>query len=247
MVLGRTGPGFALDRAIDEVLKPWKDRDEPVVVLFSGGVDSGLLAWELRRSPRLRLFTAGAPHSADLPTAHEAARNLHLPWTGREVGPSEVIRIAMEQEPELAGLPAVDRSVQIALAVAIAHAPRGPLLCGQGIDELFGGYAHFRGLPTSDAVRRAESDLHKLLVQDWPRTVRIAARLGRTVMAPYLDPRFRDAALAIPPDERLAGDPPKAWFRSWARQRGLPETLALRPKRAFQYSSGFDRILRQSA
>lgn len=238
-------PVLDLDRAVDEILRPWKERDDPVVVLFSGGVDSSLLAWELRGSRRLRLLTVGAPESSDLVTAHEAARILHLRWTGREIGRSAVQRIAHDLEPELAGLSGVDRSVQVALAVALAETPRSPLLCGQGIDELFGGYAHYRGLGPEHAARRSTADLEKLLSQDWPRTVRIAARFDRAVTAPYLDPRFVASALALPAEQRLASGPPKAWFRSFARRRGLPEILATRPKRAFQYSSGFDRVLRQ--
>ena len=242
---GSANPASALDQALDDILRPWRERQEPVVVLFSGGLDSSLLAWELRGSHRLRLLTVGAPQSSDLVTAHEAARILRLPWTGREVGHSEVRRIAHELETELAGLSAVDRSVQIALAVALTEATHSPILCGQGIDELFGGYAHYRGLAPEDAARRSSADLDKLLSQDWPRTVRIAERLDRSVTAPYLDPRFVAGALALPSEERLVNDPPKAWFRSFARRRGLPEVLAARPKRAFQYSSGFDRILRR--
>ena len=242
----RGDPEIAIDRAIDEVLRPWKELLEPVVVLFSGGLDSGLLAWELRGFTRLRLVTVGAPHSPDLGTAHEAARMLRLRWTGREVSPTEVERLARELERELVDLSAVDRSVQVAMAVALAEGPAGPLLCGQGTDELFGGYAHYRGLSPEEAARRSAADLEKLLNHDWPRTIQVAARLGRSVTAPYLDPRFVSAALALPPEVRLASDPPKAWFRSFARRRGLPEALVTRPKRAFQYSSGVDRILRRS-
>jgi len=235
-----------LDLVLDQVLAPWRGGPDDVGVLFSGGVDSSLLAWELRNAPGLRLFTVGTRESRDLAAADAGARLLGLPWTGSVVTAVEVRRMAREIGDELQGLGPVDRSVQTAFALAMEHAAPVRLACGQGADELFLGYAHYRGLAPEAAGLRSETDLKKLLERDWPRTRRIAQRLGRSVAAPYLDERFVAAARRIPVDERVPAPVPKSWFRTWARHRGLPESLASRPKRALQFGTGVDRILRSS-
>jgi len=238
-------PWFAaLDRTWTPVLTRWNDDPEPLAVLFSGGIDSGLLAWELRDRPGTTLHTVGTGRSNDLAIARGAADALHLPWSGFEVARSDLDTLVERLSQEFASIPSSRRSILLSLAVAISRAPESHLLCGQGADELFLGYAHFQGLSPSEASERSEDDLRQLLAHDWPWTERIAARLGRRISAPYLDPGFREAARSIPIHVRLPRSAAKAFFRRWARHRGLPEAIATRPKRALQFSSGIDRLMK---
>jgi asparagine synthase (glutamine-hydrolysing) len=240
----QTGARFdRLDAALEVAL-----ADLPpgvLVVLFSGGVDSGLLAWELRARPAVTLSTFGLAGSADVRSAASSAPLVGLPWHSTTAGPEEVRRVAAEVIDWVGPLTATELAVETSLALAMQRAAPGTIVCGQGIDELFFGYAHYRGIPTEAAVGRGEEDLARLLTRVWPREREIARRLDRTLVAPYLDGRFVDAARAIPPAERLTGDPAKAVFRAWARHRGLPEELVNRPKKALQYGSGVARLLRK--
>jgi asparagine synthase (glutamine-hydrolysing) len=224
-------------------MSPWIREPRPLVLLFSGGVDSGLLAWELRLRTDVTLSTVGSAGSADLAAARDASRRIGLPWVPGEVSAEEVQSVRDRIACDLADASPVQRSVQTAWAVALARAPPGEVLCGQGPDELFLGYAHYRGLDPESAAHRAASDLADLEEREWPRSRRIAERLGRTVGAPFLDPAFITAARAIPVRDRMGGPVPKELFRRWAMHRGLPEAIAARPKRALQYGSGIDRIL----
>ena len=246
--MGTTGVAegwFALDAAWEDALAAFRAGRPDLGVLFSGGVDSALIAWELRRCPGLTLSTVGTPRSPDLSAAEAGAVLLGIPWTPTTVGESEVLELARTLEDETQGLPPVARSVLVAFALVVQRAPVRELLCGQGADELFLGYAHYRGLSASDAARRSQQDLERVLREDWPRSQRIARRLGKTVESPYLHRGFIEAALRIPIELRLPQPVPKAFFRDWARHRGLPELLAERPKRALQFGSGVDRILRR--
>jgi asparagine synthase (glutamine-hydrolysing) len=232
-----------LDIALEAALAPWGSTRSPLALLFSGGVDSGLLAWELRRRSGLVLSTVGTSGSADLLRAGESATELGLPWLKSEVTGPEVRAAEDRLRRHLGDLPRTARSVLVAFALAVARAPADTILCGQGADELFLGYAHFRGLAGADADSRSDSDLHQLIERDWPRSQRIAAELGRTVIAPYLSPEFVEAARAVPIELRIDGATPKRFFREWAMHRGLPAGIALRPKRAMQYGSGIDRFI----
>lgn len=234
-----------LDFAITAALGPLTKGAREIALLFSGGVDSSLLAWELRNVPGLTLGTMGLAGSPDLASARSAARALGLPWSPTIVSVEEVRAAARAIGPETAGTGPVGRSVLTAIALALERALPGTVVCGQGADEMFLGYAHFRGLGAEDAARRSEEDLRRLTEEDWPRSQRIARRWGRLIEAPYLHPEFVGAARATPIERRLPGSLTKEFFRAWARHRGLPQELTQRPKRALQYGSGIDRALRR--
>ncbi|MGA8275371.1 MAG: asparagine synthase-related protein [Thermoplasmata archaeon] len=231
----------ALTRALDG-LPPAVPRS----LLFSGGVDSGLLAWELRRDPDVTLSTVGLEGSEDLAAAEKAALELQLPWVRIALSDEEVLAMARRIDAETRSLSPTARSVEVALALAVHRAPPGLVLCGQGADELFYGYAHFQGLDDEAARHRGEADLHYLLTDAWPRTQRVAATMGREIVAPYLDPGFLSVVEEIPLSDRRASPVPKEAFRSFARRRGLPVSIADRPKKALQYGTGVDRLLRRS-
>lgn len=232
-----------LDAAFALAMAPWRERRSPICLLFSGGVDSGAIAWELRRHPALTLYTMGVAGSPDLRAAEDGAALLGLRWVRRQVNATDVRDLGDRVRGSLHDLGRTARSVQTAFALALERAPPGVLLCGQGADELFLGYAHFGGLDSPAAERRSNDDLDRLLDRDWPRSQSIAERLGREVAAPYLDPGFVRSARSIPIELRLPRPTPKDFFRRWALRRGVPAPIALRPKRALQYGSGVDRLL----
>jgi asparagine synthase (glutamine-hydrolysing) len=233
-----------LDSALAEALRPARTAPGALGVLFSGGVDSALLAWELRGRPSVTLYTLGRTVSSDLPAGKAGAERLGLPWEGLPVDRDEVRAAERRFSQELIGIAEVSRRVLLALGIAIAKAGSRRLVCGQGVDELFLGYAHYRGLSPEEAEQRSHEDLHRLHESDWPRTLRIAEKCGKEILAPYLHPRFEEQALRVPIDLRRPRDVPKRFFREWAVERGLPRELAERPKKAVQYGSGVDALVR---
>jgi asparagine synthase (glutamine-hydrolysing) len=237
----------ALDAGLEEALRVVFGLGQPPVVLFSGGVDSGLLAWELRRLPGTSLVTVGTEGAEDLHEAERRAPVLDVPWQAVVLDDPRLERVEREARSDLVGVPGPRRGIFVALAAAFAETPPGPLVCGQGADELFLGYAHYRGLSSQAAGARASADLDGLLRDDWPRTVGLARRWGHDVLAPYLHPAFVKAATDVPISARAPDGSPKAFLRAWAQHRGLPAVLADRPKRALQYGSGVDRWLRRRA
>ena len=239
-----TGHWDELNRALDESLRTVRSWPGPIGVLFSGGVDSSLLAWELRRQPGVTLWTMGREGSSDLSAGRSAARLLGLEWSGVVVGLDQVRSAEQRFASALTGLPKVSLDVLLSLALAIEGAGSPLLVCGQGVDELFLGYAHYAKLSAPDAERRSRQDLDRLHDTDWPRTQAIAEVAGKTIVAPYLSPAFERAARRVPTEWRLPSDLPKRFFREWAVSRGLPVGLSLRPKKALQYGSGVAALAR---
>ena len=177
-----------LDAAFERAISPWEKPETPVTLLFSGGVDSGLLAWALRHHPGLTLITVGVRGSPDLRAAEESAALIGTRWVSSEITAPEVRELADRTRADTVDLPRTTRNVLIAFALALDRAPRTPILCGQGVDELFLGYAHFHGLGPAEAAKRSQADLRVLLERDWPRSRadRTADRTdgGRAVSTP---------------------------------------------------------------
>jgi asparagine synthase (glutamine-hydrolysing) len=214
---------------------------ERVSLLFSGGLDSSLLAYLLPADLPATLVTIGTPGAADLEAARDAALRLGRSLDIHALDPPEIQAAWQRWEPELGAVREPTRSVAFAFLLAMGAAPSGPVLCGQGADELFYGYAHFRGLSIEAARRRSTEDLAALERVEWPRAVRIGRSLGREPRAPYLDIRVRAAAAEFAPP--VPGEPPKVALRRVAALAGLPTELVERPKRALQYGSGVSKAL----
>ncbi len=236
-----------LDDAWEPIAERWRRASGPVELLFSGGVDSGLLAWELRGRADLSLTTVGTLGARDVEAARAAGVRLGLPWRTVTVGDAELRAVALRTSDRWSDVPAARRSIFVSLALAIASTGPSEVLLGQGADELFLGYAHFRGLGPAEAAARSVSDLRQLRSSDWPRTQSIAEEFGRRVAAPFLEPEFVAAAAGLPVELRMPDPEPKSLFRRWAVHRGLPTELAARPKRALQFGSGVDRLWRHTA
>ncbi len=249
--LNPIGPSFPLDEATMEMLAQELgasvarsiDHSRTVSLLFSGGIDSSLLACMVRGRSSLRPVVVGTRGSRDIPQALSAAGLIGETVLPTFVAEEEVRSIIVRWGPEVGALKEPDRSVMVALIAGIEAAPRGRVLCGQGADELFLGYAHFRGLSKLAARDRRDADLKRLIESEWPRAVRIANLLDRDLRSPYLDPEFVQRILATPIEWHLPGPTNKPILRSLARRAHVPEALVTRPKRAMQYGSGISRLV----
>src|SRR5271170_1987694 len=111
-------PAFReLDLAMDAALGRLPSQ-EPIVVLFSGGVDSGLLGWELRKRRGVTLHTFGLPHSADPIAARRAATLLELPHHEGTATLEEVLSEGKQVASWVGPLTPTETSIETAFALA---------------------------------------------------------------------------------------------------------------------------------
>ncbi|NOZ76606.1 MAG: hypothetical protein GXO65_02810 [Euryarchaeota archaeon] len=238
-----------LDRALLEAVE--KAAVGEFGVLFSGGLDSSLIVkycMDLGRRPVL--YSAGMAGSGELRHVREAGSAFGLEH--------RVVVIAMEDLPGLAGKVAAitgDPSpmtvgIGVPLYAAMKRAGEDGLdcvLCGQGADELFGGYHRYKameGAVLEEALRR---DAEAVYRRDLQRDLALAEACSVRLKAPYLDPAVAELAGSIPVSWKLRGGRGKVILREVGRLRGLPEAIYDRKKKAVQYSSGVDRALRKLA
>jgi asparagine synthase (glutamine-hydrolysing) len=229
--------------------------DVPVGVFLSGGLDSSLVAAIMARHHAdahgpVHSFAAGTAGSSDLAAARRVADHLGLVHHERVYDADEVVSVLPDvvrsiesYEPSLvrSAVPNYLLSEHTASVVKM-------VLTGEGADELFAGYDHYRDLP--EAGLRAElvrnlAGLHNLNLQ---RCDRVTMAFGLEARVPFLDRDVVNLAARMPVAWLLPGGhgQEKALLRE-AFAGWLPEEILWRPKEQFGDGSGTAAVMAEQA
>lgn len=229
-----------------------------VGVAFSGGLDSSVTA-KLAQDAGLKvnLLTVALEGQEELDHAERASRELGLPLLVRPRSPDEVesyVRrvLWLIEEPNLMKL-----SVAIPLhwaAELCSSLNIRVMLVGQGGDELFGGYARFARILGSQgraeaeaAIFRSIADAHEI---NYQRDEQATAVHKVELRSPFAHPDVVSFAITLPLEHKVKspGDRVrKHVLRRAALELGIPDTIALRPKRAIQHATGVEKAIRNLA
>jgi asparagine synthase (glutamine-hydrolysing) len=118
-----------------------------VGIIFSGGIDSVIIAWIAKKMvPDVICYTGGVHGSNDILYARQIAKKLDLKLRVNELSQDEVERMIPDVintiEDTNAGQ--VEVAIPVYAAVKLAHEDGiNVMFSGQGADELFGGYAWY--------------------------------------------------------------------------------------------------------
>ena len=251
--------GITQEAAIELLAKYLKNSISKVVgdktgILFSGGVDSALLAHLLnQKSGKAILVSSSAEGARDRTHTEDAARILGMDIKSVEIT-SELVWSIL---PEVVYAAETDNRMDIEIALPFFLCSKEGrklgvkyMVSGQGPDELFAGYARHVRLFETQGPRALEKQLRQEVAvtheANISRDERVIAAHGLQAFFPYLDPRFTQLALSLPADWKVRpNETPerKVLFRHLARRMGLPDILANTPKKATQYSSGSSKML----
>jgi len=227
-ILGTNGEDEVL-QALDHAVKVRVSGQlGPLLILFSGGLDSTLLACLAHRHLDTSLsidlcnvcFSDGA--SADRQASRLAAEEL------RHVSPGRLFRL-IEVNATLADVDAdgsrlarllkpastlMDRNIGAALHLAaqgrglvngqLYHSPSRVVLLGTGADEQAGGYGRhrtaFRNGGVDGLVAELEADVNRLWLRNLGRDDRLVSDVSREARFPFLDERVVHALATVPMD-----------------------------------------------
>lgn len=226
---------------------------DKVGIIFSGGVDSTILAKIcLNLGVKPELYTVGKEESPDLEFSLKAAEVMELPLYTHTVTVEEVKRctpLVLEAIGEWNIMKlGVGMTAYMASELASQNGLR-VLLSGQGADELFGGYHRYLkifkekgNVLQDDLWRDVKNIYHVNLERDDAVTMAHSVELR----VPYLDLQVINMAMDIPisykiknVDDRLR----KCILRDVALELDVPDFIARRPKKAAQYGSGIHQLL----
>lgn len=213
-------------------------------LLFSGGLDSAILAFLAKKSgANPLLITTGTKNSEDILFSRKIAAELGMELEEKVLSPSEIHEL-YKKTAELTG-EASFMKIELGLlllACCEAAKERGIqlLVSGAGAEELFLGYHSHSQKCTAgedlESLRRRE--LAGLYEKDMRRSEGIAKAFGIRLALPFLGEKVVKAAFSIPAKENFKGGENKAVLRRLARELGVPESACSRRKRAMQYGSG---------
>jgi asparagine synthase (glutamine-hydrolysing) len=247
-----------LQRMLEQSVRVRISGTNGIAVAFSGGLDSSVIAFLAKKcGANVQLVHVSLENRPETEEARRAADELEVPIQAclfKEADVEKVVSKVVEliEEPD---------PVKVSIGVPFywtaektAEAGFRVLLAGQGADELFGGYQRYindyllygkekvRRTMFNDAVRLHESNIE--------RDVKICSFHDVALRLPYASYEIADFALSLPVElkiEKKADSLRKLVLRKVAENIGLPASIAQKPKRAVQYSTGINDALKKIA
>ncbi len=221
----------------------------PFGVLFSGGVDSSLIAFLCRNfSPHFRCYSVGFGSSKDLAAAGEASRSLGLDLAARNYALEEVGAIVSEVSRIIPKVDVVNVGVASVVYAACRLAKQdgvSVLFSGLGSEEIFAGYQR-HGF-AADINAECWQGLYGMHQRDLVRDAAIASNLGVSFATPFMEPGLIVSAMRMDGGLKIKAGSKKHVLRLAAAQLGLPGAISGRKKLAAQYGSGFDFAIKKIA
>jgi asparagine synthase (glutamine-hydrolysing) len=233
--------------ALIESVEAQMRGDGEIGAFLSGGLDSSLvsaIAVQVARDrgQTLKTFAVGAEGAPDLDAAREVAAHLgteHVELTYSDAEALErlpgVVRGLENFDPSL-----VRSAVANDIVAELAARHVDVVLCGEGADEIFGGYAYLARFDDGDAL---QAELIRGLEQGhgsgFQRVDRTTTRHGLVARMPFLSKAMIATALAIPAGWKLTSDGEvekrllREAFTGW-----LPDDVLWRKKAQFGDGSG---------
>ncbi|MEM3382731.1 MAG: asparagine synthase-related protein [Nitrososphaerales archaeon] len=248
---------ISMDEASDKVLEILSESIrrrvkglDRVAIGFSGGLDSSLLALITSKLAKVTLLSVYTEGSKD-EYAVKSAKSLGLELDKLQVDAKQLRdRINLIQN-----LIESDKVMDLAIGIGINLSAKrcseigcDALLLGQLADELFGGYAKYVRALKDMGEEFAEDMMLKDIIEahknNFERDEKASSPYTE-IRLPYANIDLVKYALSLPLSLKIdpLNDQRKLVLREAAIKAGLPKDIVLKRKKAFQYSSGLQKLL----
>lgn len=238
---------------LEATKKRTKNLDH-VALLFSAGVDSTLIAILLKKlNVNTTLYTIGTENSQDLKFSKKVAKDIDLPLKTWIIN-QEIIEKQLEDTIntiEDTNLMKIGVGMTIKLTSQLASKDNQKvILSGQGADELFCGYNRYKNKYDTPAELLDEltHDLNNMYHVNLERDDKATMSNSIELRVPFLDRNVIETAVKTPIKYMLHSNEDKIRkhiLREVAYEMGVPEYIAFRPKKAAQYGTGIDKIIKK--
>ena len=243
----------------DAIIKAIKKRITPGFgILFSGGVDSSLIAFISKQLKcDFTCYTVGLEKSDDIIWAQKAADEYKFNFKFKILSLEELEKTVKNVVKLLDDADIVKVSVGSVLYAAgkLALADGNNILFGGiGSEEIFAGYQRHEDALQKNNFEALHAECWNGLKNMWSRDLvrdfTIAKDLGLDLRTPFLDRELIKVAMNIHPMFKLDKSGKKIILRQSAEFIGLKKEFAWRKKQAAQYGSNFinglDKLARKN-
>jgi asparagine synthase (glutamine-hydrolysing) len=228
-------------------------------LLFSGGVDSTLIAFVLQKHKiPFTAVTIGfqddnLKEPEDITEARKTVEKIKIENYKEKILDYNEIERIFEETIKILGKELANAvnvgvgSVEVAgIKELLKINPEiNQIFGGLGSEEIFAGY--LRHKQASDKHEECWRGLNAMFERDLLRDFAIAENLSIEFWVPFLSEDVISFAMNIPVKYKLEKNTSKIILRESAEMIGLPKELAHRPKRAAQYGSRTDKALSKIA
>lgn len=237
-----------LDSAVEKHLMV--DPNIKIGTLLSGGVDSSVVtALAAQRHRDITAFTVGVPGSPDVQSAELVCEHLGIEhvihWLDLDEAREmigEAVRCTESFNPALV----LEGLMTLLLARVIRSRGVKVVLCGEGADEIFGGYGVFLNRKPDDFQQCIQMALGNIHNTECLRLDRATMACSLEARVPFLDPQLVDYVTNLPMDSLLGyvdGKVVEKHILRLACQDLLPREIVWRSKMGFYHASGILSIV----
>lgn len=251
-----------LSKAVEKACEP------ELGVVFSGGIDSTIIALLASEFSRVTAYSCGIKGSPDLEYV-DKCRNLNFEVRVIELDPKKIEQPLVKIIQAINDTNPVKVSVEVPFYFASRKAREDGLsvmLCGQGGDELFGGYNRYLSpLPDyKEAEEMMKRDVENIYIEQINKDIAVCKENAIELRAPYMDEEFKNYAMEIPMELKIhevKNSPEfscvdivdgkrfirKYILRKLGRELGIQDFILNRKKKAVQYGSRTWKVLERLA
>jgi len=252
----------ALKKNIIDLIPP-----EPFGILFSGGVDSTLIAKICKDyGANFRCFCVGIKGSSDVKGAKIAAEELDLNLILKEYEIDKIEELLIKAT-NILPIPKIHNdnyieymvkvTVSAVLLAAISLGDEKVFLSGIGAEELFAGY-HRHALSADKGGKWRGNEIKEIVEESWDGIKRlndlvlnrdrmVSNSINKQIISPYIQDELIILAMSLPSVKKIDPKSNKKILREIAMEMGIPRIIAERKKKGAQYGSGFDKAITKLA
>jgi diphthine-ammonia ligase len=249
---GKTSVKEIHQKIEDAVLKRVPDKTKKIGLLYSGGLDSLVLAKILKdnKIPFTCYFAYSKEieNPKDLITSTKTAKNYDF----------ELKKIAIDKEtvqktlPLLVNLIESSNPVKIGVSLPIYFASKKAredgckvVFSGLGSDEIFAGYYRFK--ESNNLLKDTINLLYQMHENDLYRDDVICMNNNIELRVPYLDKDLIEESFKLKDEQKIKNQENKIILREVGKKIDLLKEDFNRKKVAAQYGSGFDKMIEKIA
>lgn len=223
-------------------------------ILFSGGVDSSLIAAVCKSLGADFIcytvgFQDGGKEPEDVVEARKVAEELGFELKVKVFDlkeAEEIIKKTISVLKDVGKTDVVNVGVGAVVLAAILLGKEDKItyfLSGLGSEEIFAGYE--RHIKAGDVNKECWEGLKSMYGRDLIRDFNLAKELGITIRTPFLDGELIKLAMMVPGKEKINEKGSKVILRGVAEE--FLGEFAWRKKKAAQYGSCFDKAIKKLA